>query len=148
MVLTTTLQGEAREAAKFLAAVAREVSRRDRPVKKPACLIAGGETTVTIRGSGKGGRNQEMALAAAFEIAEEKGIVFLSGGTDGTDGPTEAAGAVVDGKTLDRAAKKNIHAGSFLNNNDSYGFFDRQAGHIKTGPTLTNVMDLAIILVV
>lgn len=147
MVLTTSLQGEAREAAKFLAAVAKEVARSDRPVKKPACLIAGGETTVTIGGKGKGGRNQEMALAAAFEIAGEKGILFLSGGTDGSDGPTDAAGAMVDGNTLHRAGKKGLSAAAFLAHHDSYSFFDRLDGHIKTGSTFTNVMDLAILLV-
>ncbi len=148
MVLTTRLQGEARESAKILSAIAVEVSLRDRPVKKPACLIAGGETTVTIRGKGKGGRNQEMALAAALELTDRRGIVFLSGGSDGTDGPTDAAGAMVDGNTLVRAAKKGLPADSFLKNNDSYRFFSRLDGHIKTGPTLTNVMDLAILLVV
>ncbi len=148
MVLTTVLSGEAREAAGFLAAVAVEVSRRDRPVRKPACLIAGGETTVTIRGNGRGGRNQEMALSAALAIAGQKGIVFLCGGTDGTDGPTDAAGAMVDGRTAGRAAMRGLDLDSFLNRNDSYNFFHRLDGHIKTGPTLTNVMDLVLILVV
>ena len=148
LILTTAMQGEAREAAKCLAAVAKEVSRDDRPVKKPACLIAGGETTVTLRGKGKGGRNQEMALAAALEISGRDGIVFLSGGTDGTDGPTDAAGAWVDGTTMRRARPFAMDIPTCLNANDSYLFFKKLGGHIMTGPTLTNVMDLTIILVV
>lgn len=147
LILTTAMQGEAREAAKCLAAVAKEVSRYGRPVKKPACLIAGGETTVTLRGKGKGGRNQEMALAAALEISGWDGIVFLSGGTDGTDGPTDSAGACVDGTTLRRAEQCGMAIAACLDTNDSYRFFNKLGGHIMTGPTLTNVMDLMLIMV-
>lgn len=147
MVLTTEMQGEAREAAGFLAAVAREVARNDRPVGKPACLIAGGETTVTVRGNGTGGRNQELALAAAVKISGCRTIVFLSGGTDGTDGPTDAAGAVVDDGTLDRAGRESLDARAFLDANDSFHFFQKLGGLLITGPTRTNVMDLVIILV-
>jgi glycerate 2-kinase len=147
-ILTTRLEGEAREAARFLTSVAKEISNRDRPVKKPACLLAGGETTVAIRGKGNGGRNQEMALAASLELAGCEGIVFLSGGTDGTDGPTDAAGGMVDGKTVARSTRKGWDVRSFLNENDSYRFFQQLDGHIITGPTLTNVMDIVIILVV
>lgn len=147
LILTTRLKGEARETAKFLTAVAREVAEHDRPVKKPACLLAGGESTVTIRGKGKGGRNQEMALAAALEISACDGMVFLSGGTDGTDGPTDAAGAMVDGSTLARAGKRSMDADAYLSRNDSYNFFNILGGHVITGATLTNVMDLVVILV-
>jgi len=148
LILTTAMQGEAREAAKCLAAVAKEVAQHDRPVKKPACLIAGGETTVTLRGKGKGGRNQEMALAAALEISGRNGIVFLNGGTDGTDGPTDAAGAWVDDTTMRRARPFAMDIQTYLDANNSYRFFKKLGGHIMTGPTLTNVMDLTIILVV
>jgi glycerate 2-kinase len=148
LILSARLQGEAKEAAKFLTAVAKEVSEQDRPVKKPACLIAGGETTVTLCGKGMGGRNQETALSAAMEINGWVGIVFLSGGSDGTDGPTDAAGGMVDGKSLARAMKKSINIRSCLDRNDSYRFFKEFGGHLITGPTLTNVMDIVVILIV
>jgi hydroxypyruvate reductase len=147
MILTTRLAGEARDTAKTLAAVAKEISQYDRPVKKPACLLAGGETTVTLKGRGKGGRNQELALAAALELRGFSDVALLSGGTDGTDGPTDMAGAVVDGKTWRRAAAKGLDPKAFLDNNDAYHFFETIGGHIRTGPTLTNVMDVVVALV-
>ncbi len=148
LVLTTRLSGEAREVAACLISIAREVQAFDRPVRKPACLIAGGETTVTLRGRGKGGRNQEMALAAAVALEGTRGIVFLSGGTDGTDGPTDAAGGIVDRTTLRRARREGLDPLTSLNNNDAYPFLQRVGGHLVTGPTLTNVMDVICILVV
>ena len=117
------------------------------PSPRPACVISGGETTVTIRGSGLGGRNQEFALAAAGEIAGLDNAVILSGGTDGSDGPTDAAGALADGTTLARAKELGLDANAFLDNNDSYHFFQRLGDLLITGPTFTNVMDLRIILV-
>jgi glycerate-2-kinase len=99
IILSSLVEGESREAAKFFAAIAREVSHTGTPVPKPACIIAGGETTVTIKGKGKGGRNQEFALSAAMEIEGCEGVVILSAGTDGTDGPTDATGAIVDFNT-------------------------------------------------
>ncbi|RME63879.1 MAG: DUF4147 domain-containing protein, partial [Nitrospirae bacterium] len=139
-IITETLQGEATEAAKMLAQRAKET-------KGPAVLISGGETTVTVRGSGKGGRNMELALAFAIEIEATKGITLLSAGTDGTDGPTDAAGALVDSETCLRARKMDLDPEHYLRNNDSYNFF-RQTGELFiTGPTGTNVMDLQIILV-
>ena len=113
-----------------------------RPLARPACIISGGETTVTISGDGKGGRNQEFVLAAAIDIAGMKDVCVISGGTDGTDGPTDAAGAIADGETLRRAPD----AADYLARNDSYSYFDRLGDLIKTGPTGTNVMDVRLVL--
>jgi hydroxypyruvate reductase len=129
------------------AAIAREIVVHGRPVKMAACIISGGETTVTIQGEGKGGRNQEFALAAALDIAGLPGVCILSGGTDGTDGPTDAAGALCDSTTLARAAKAGLDSKSFLNQNDSYHFFETLGDLIKTGPTGTNVMDVRLMLI-
>ena len=149
-VVTAELQGEAADAARYLAGVGRDGLRHGGGRR---CIIAGGETTVTVKGSGKGGRNQEMALAFAMEIEGTEGIDFLSGGTDGNDGPTDAAGAMVDGKTAGRARGFGIEPEDFLARNDSYTFFeqlDRLSGerhHLITGPTGTNVMDVQVLLV-
>jgi len=148
LILTSSLQGEAGQVAKCLSAVAREVSGYGRPVPKPACLLAGGETTVTLTGKGRGGRNQEMALIMALELEGLDGIVFLSGGTDGTDGPTDAAGGIVDGRTCAEALKQSVDIRAMLRENDSYRFFEKMGGHLMTGPTLTNVMDIMLFLIV
>ncbi len=151
-LLTPELQGEAREAARFLAQTAFSVQERMKAGER-RCLLSGGETTVTIRGKGKGGRNQELALAFALEIGGREGISLLSAGTDGTDGPTDAAGAVVDGTTAAKALQQGMNPGEYLANNDSYTFFrklDELTGeqtHLMTGPTGTNVMDLQIVFV-
>jgi hydroxypyruvate reductase len=146
-IVTDRIAGEAREVARQIVTEASLLSGDD-TVAKPACLLWGGETTVTISGAGGlGGRNQELALAAAIELEGQTGTVVLSGGTDGTDGPTDAAGAVVDGLTSAKARAKNLDPQSFLSNHDSYHFFRQAGGHIHTGPTLTNVMDLIIVLV-
>ena len=148
IILSSLVEGESRDAAKFLAAIAKEVSRTGTPIPKPACIIAGGETTVTIRGKGKGGRNQEFALSAAMEIEGCEGVVILSAGTDGTDGPTDATGAIVDFNTCkDARVKFSRNPEEFLNNNDSYNFFKKTGEHIITGPTMTNVMDIMISLI-
>jgi glycerate-2-kinase len=146
-IISAELQGEARDAATWLARKAIEVRRglAGRSQGK-ICLISGGETTVTVRGSGLGGRNTELALAFAQEIKGMKGITLLSAGTDGTDGPTDAAGAIVDGGTIERAEAAGINPGDYLKNNDSYHFFKAAGGLFITGPTGTNVMDLQIIL--
>ena len=146
-IISAELQGEARDAATWLARKAIEVRRglAGRSQGK-ICLISGGETTVTVRGSGMGGRNTELALAFAQEIKGMKGITLLSAGTDGTDGPTDAAGAIVDGGTIERAEAAGINPGDYLKNNDSYHFFKAAGGLFITGPTGTNVMDLQIIL--
>ncbi len=147
IVLTSRLQGEARDAAATLTAIAQEIATADRPAPHPACIITGGETTVTLRGEGKGGRNQELALAAALHLDGWPAITLLSAGTDGTDGPTDAAGAVADGHTLTRARKHGLEARDFLARNDSYCFFQALNDLLITGPTGTNVMDLQILLV-
>jgi hydroxypyruvate reductase len=147
LVLSSSVQGEAREIARFYAAIGREIRDSGMPLPPPACILSGGETTVTIQGAGKGGRNQEFALAAALDIAEWDGIVVLSGGTDGTDGPTDAAGAVADGQTLSRAQALGLDAESYLKRSDSYPFFAALDDLLMTGPTGTNVMDIYLVLV-
>ena len=143
LLLSSEVQGEAREIARLHAAIAREIVRTGRPLRPPACIISGGETTVTIRGEGRGGRNQEFVLAAALEIAGLPQTVLLSAGTDGTDGPTDAAGAIADGGTL----QGHPDARLFLARNVSYHYFEKSGGLIKTGTTDTNVMDVQLILV-
>ena len=143
LILASEIQGETRDIAGMHAAIAREMVASSAPVKPPACLITGGETTVTIKGDGLGGRNQEFVLAAAMQIAGLRNVVILSGGTDGSDGPTDAAGAIADGDTLAR----NPDAQRYLDRNDSYHYFDALGDLIRTGPTNTNVMDVRLILV-
>jgi glycerate-2-kinase len=109
----------------------------------PTALLAGGETTLRVRGKGRGGRNQEFALVAAREIVGKK-VLILSAGTDGTDGPTDAAGAFVDGATLARARSVGLDPEAFLRDNDAYTFFDKLGDLLRTGPTGTNVMDLMV----
>lgn len=147
LILSTTLTGEAREAAKVFGAIAREIVASRRPVGRPACVIAGGELTVTVRGDGQGGRAQEFALAAALEIAGLPKVWVASFGTDGTDGPTDAAGAVVDGGTLARARRLGLEPADALTHHDAYPFFKKIRGHITTGPTGTNVNDLYLLIV-
>jgi hydroxypyruvate reductase len=143
LVLSSEIQGETREIARMHAAIAREIVSTSRPVKAPACIVTGGETTVTLRGDGLGGRNQEFVLAAALEIAGLANVVVLSAGTDGSDGPTDAAGAIADGDTLLR----NPDGRRYLDRNDSYRYFQPLHDLVITGPTNTNVMDVRIFLV-
>ena len=146
LILTTTLSGEAREIGKLFGNLAKDMRGSGNPVRPPACLLAGGELTVTVKGKGVGGRAQEFALAAAPSL-EGLSRVFVAGfGTDGIDGPTEAAGAVVDGRTLSRAREKGTSHEAALRENDSYRFFHRAGGHVVTGPTGTNVNDVYMIL--
>jgi hydroxypyruvate reductase len=147
MVLSTMVEGEAREVAHVHAAIAKEILASGRPLAAPACVLSGGETTVTLRGNGLGGRNQEFALSAAMDIAGLDNTAILSAGTDGTDGPTDAAGAIADGTTLARAKRAGVDPRRFLENNDSYRFFAVLGDLIHTGPTNTNVMDLRVVLV-
>lgn len=145
LVLSESLQGEARKAAGWL--VQQVLNTRTFGTGgKPRCLISGGETTVTVKGSGKGGRNTELALAFAREIVGLDGCVLLSAGTDGNDGPTDAAGAIVDGGTIERANAKGLNPTAALENNDSYSFFRDTGELFVTGPTGTNVMDLQIVV--
>lgn len=150
-IVSTELQGEARAAASMLAQRAKASHAALQPAGR-CCLLCGGETTVTVTGNGRGGRNQELALAFALEIEGLAGVSMLSAGTDGTDGPTDAAGAMVDGETAARARGLDIEPERYLQDNDSYSFFQRfdaLAGahsHLVTGPTGTNVMDIQIVL--
>ena len=146
LLLTSTLEGEARHVGVMLASIAREVSASGNPVPKPAGIIAGGETTVTVTGKGLGGRNQEIALAAAQKLNDMNGVVVASLSTDGVDGPTDAAGAIADGKTLVRAAKMGLTPEEYLAENDSYHFFSKLGDLIFTGPTGTNVNDVSVIV--
>jgi hydroxypyruvate reductase len=146
-VLSSFIEGETREVAKVHVAIAKEVLSSGRPVQPPACVISGGETTVTIRGNGKGGRNQEFVLSSAIELTGHDGVVVLSGGTDGTDGPTDAAGSICDGHTVARGRACGLQAREYLDRNDSYSFFDRLGDLVKTGPTNTNVMDVRLVLI-
>ena len=146
LVLSSTMQGETREIARAHAQILREVIASGNPVRPPACLLAGGETAVTVRGAGKGGRNQEFALAAAIEIEGSPNCLVLSAGTDGTDGPTDAAGALASGDTMRRARLTGLDAAKSLAANDSYRFFDALGDLIRTGPTGTNVMDIHLLL--
>jgi len=147
LILSSSIEGETRDVAKVHAAIAKEMVKSGNPVQPPGCVISGGETTVTIHGDGLGGRNMEFVLAAAMEIDGLEGVTFLSGGTDGTDGPTDAAGAIADGTTVGNGRKRGYDAAGYLRNNDSYHFFEATGDLLITGPTLTNVMDLRIMLV-
>jgi hydroxypyruvate reductase len=146
LILSSTMQGEARDVARVHAQILREIHLSGHPVRPPACILSGGETTVTVRGPGKGGRNQEFALAAAIEIAGLNNSLVLSAGTDGTDGPTDAAGAIATGNTVKRAAALGLDARKHLCTNDAYPFFDALDDLIRTGPTGTNVMDIHLLL--
>ncbi len=148
LILSSTIHGEAREVAKVLVSIALEAARYGRPVASPACLLSGGETTVTLSGKGKGGRNMELALAAVPELAGALNIALLSAGTDGTDGPTDAAGAVITGASAARAKTLGLSVEAALQAHDSYSFFHKTEELLITGPTRTNVMDLQIMLIV
>jgi hydroxypyruvate reductase len=144
MILASTIEGETRDVARMHAAIARQIRTSGQPLRPPACIVSGGETTVTIRGPGKGGRNQEFVLAAAIDIAGLSNVAVFSAGTDGTDGPTDAAGAIADGATIGRSKRDAVRA---LHENDSYPFFAEIEDLVITGSTGTNVMDLHLVLV-
>ncbi|WNM58500.1 glycerate kinase type-2 family protein [Candidatus Nitrospira allomarina] len=145
-ILPYPLQGEAKEIGSILGGLARDLVEFGNPVHPPACLIAGGEPTVIVNGKGRGGRAQECVLAAARELAGLTNVFVAGFGTDGTDGPTDAAGAVVDGKTVQRAKKQGLSIEHALHEHDSYTFFQQIRGHIMTGPTGTNVNDIYLIV--
>lgn len=147
LILSTFVEGETRDVARVHAAIAKEIRKTGNPIAAPACVISGGETTVTLRGNGLGGRNQEFVLAASLDLQGMENVVVLSAGTDGTDGPTDAAGALADGETIRRANELNLCSFGFLQNNDSYHYFEQLGDLIKTGPTNTNVMDIRILLI-
>lgn len=147
LVLTSTLRGEAKDVGKFLASLAEEERRFARPVRPPALLLAAGETTVTVRGRGLGGRNQELALSFALEIQGLPGVALLSLATDGKDGPTDAAGALVDGQSLERMKRARVDPEEALAGNHSYRALAVAGDLLKTGPTGTNVADLVMLAV-
>jgi len=147
LILSSSIQGDTTEAALFHWALAKEVRTTGNPIRPPACLLSGGETTVVLKGNGRGGRNQEFALSLVRKAAEVPRALFVSAATDGTDGPTDAAGAVVDSLSLERAVEAGLNPDAFLKNNDSYTFFEKLGDLIITGPTRTNVMDVRIVLV-
>ena len=142
VILSTKLIGEAREVGKVLGSILINMVESDHLIKKPACVIAGGETTVTISGKGKGGRNQELALGAVGQINNLHDCCLISIATDGEDGPTDAAGAFVTGRTQSRAKEKGLDYEQYLANNDAYNFFKKTGNLVKIGPTGTNVNDL------
>jgi glycerate-2-kinase len=143
--LSIQITGEAREAGRILGAIARDIQDNDLPFAPPAALVAGGETTVTVRGKGKGGRNQELVLAAAAKIDGSDGIVVGSFATDGMEGRTNAAGALADGTTVTRGLKLGMSPEQYLKNNDSYHYFSKLKDLVITGPTGTNVNDITIL---
>jgi hydroxypyruvate reductase len=148
LILSSTVEGETKEVARVHTAIAREILASGQPLRPPACVISGGETTVTIRGRGLGGRNQEFCLAAALDLDDlPPRVVVLSGGTDGNDGPTPAAGAIVDNYTVHRGIQAGMKAAEYLRNNDSFRFFEKTGELLVTGPTKTNVMDVRLVLV-
>lgn len=148
LILSSCVQGETKEIAKFVAAVVQEIHMNNNPVAKPGCILFGGETTLKIQGSGKGGRNQEFALASLIAMRSVIwNYVIASCGTDGTDGPTDAAGAFATPEIAMRSEELGLNPLTFLNNNDSYNFFEKVDGLIKTGVTGTNVMDIVVALV-
>lgn len=147
LLLSTYVEGEAREVARVFAAFAKEIARHDRPLPRPACLVAGGETVVTVRGDGKGGRNQELALAAALALEGWEGVLVVGLATDGTDGPTDSAGAIASGTTVARARALGLDPEDYLARNDSYPFFKALGDGLFLGPTQTNVNDLIFVMV-
>jgi len=147
LILSTRLQGEAREVGKVLASICVDIYENELPVAPRAAVVAGGETTVTVHGKGRGGRNQELVLSAALSIRGNPGILVSSIGTDGVDGPTKAAGAVADGNTVERGLRVRMDPESYLRENNSYQFFERLRDLVITGPTGTNVNDIFIAIV-
>lgn len=148
LILSSMIEGETRDVARVHAALVKEALKTGRPFPPPLCIVSGGETTVTIRGDGLGGRNQEFCLAAALDLAGlPPRAVVLSGGTDGNDGPTDAAGAVVDPRTVERGAEAGMEAPLYLRANDAYHFLEKTGDLLITGPTNTNVMDVRLLLI-
>ena len=139
------IEGETQQVAVVMAGIVRSIRADGQPMRPPLCLLSGGETTVTLTANhGRGGRNQEFVLAAALKLGKDgmRNVIILSGGTDGEDGPTDAAGAVADADTLIRAAAEQLDPAAFLGRHDAYTFFEKVGGLLKTGLTQTNVMDV------
>jgi hydroxypyruvate reductase len=146
LLLSTFIEGEARVVARVFSAIGRQIQRTNQPIPRPAVIIAGGETTVTVKGQGRGGRNQEFALAAAIHLDGVDDVTIMAFATDGTDGPTSAAGAIVDGSTVGRARALGLDPRQCLADNDSHTFFQKLGDLLVTGPTNTNVDDLYVII--
>ena len=147
MILGDSIEGEAREVAIVLAAIAKQVIRHQQPVRLPCVLLSGGETTVTVKGNGRGGRNAEFALALCVALEGVPNVHCLSADTDGIDGSEDNAGVLVTPDTLARAQRQGLDAKVFLANNDGYSFFDQLDSLVVTGPTMTNVNDFRAILI-
>ena len=148
LILSSQIQGEAKEIARAIAGMMSEITATENPLPRPACLLMGGETTVTIRGAGKGGRNQELVLSALISLKSVSApYILISCGTDGTDGPTDAAGGMISGELWSEIKKLNLKPQQYLDNNDAYHFLEKVNGLIKTGPTGTNVMDIIFALI-
>jgi hydroxypyruvate reductase len=148
LILGDALEGEAREVGKVMAGIARQVAMRGQPVPPPMVLLSGGETTVTVKGKGRGGRNVEFLLSLAVKLEGLPCVFALAGDTDGVDGAEEIAGAIVTPDTLTRAAELGINAEEHLATNDAHSFFEVLGDQVITGPTLTNVNDFRAILVI
>jgi hydroxypyruvate reductase len=147
LVLSDSIEGEAREVAKVMAAVARQVRRYGQPARAPCVLLSSGETTVTVRGTGKGGRNVEFLLSLAIALDGLKGVSAIAGDTDGVDGALDIAGAIVTPSTLARAASLGLSARAYLDDNDGHSFFAALGDQVTTGPTLTNVNDFRALVI-
>ena len=147
VILGDAIEGEAREVAKVFAGIAKQVARHGHPAAAPAVLLSGGETTVTVRGKGRGGRNAEFLLALAVALDGHPDIYALAADTDGIDGSEDNAGALLAPETLSRGEAAGVDAKARLADNDGYGFFDAVNGLVRTGPTLTNVNDFRAIFV-
>ncbi len=145
LLLTTYLHGEALQVGMMLASILRQVALDGMPVKRPACIVAGGETTVILKGKGLGGRNLELALGAVRDLAGLENVALITLATDGEDGPTDAAGAIITGRTLEKSLEKGLISDDFIKRNDSYHFFEKIGGLLLTGPSGTNVNDLVFL---
>jgi len=148
MIMSSTMEGEAREVGKMFGSIAQELLTHNIPLKRPAAILIGGETTVTIHGKGMGGRNQELVLGALKKLKGLDGVCLISAGSDGRDGPTDADGAVGDGKSYDLAHSLGLNIANYLENNDAYHFFKKTGDLLMTGPTGSNVADIMVIVVV
>jgi hydroxypyruvate reductase len=147
LILGNAIEGEAREVGRVMAGIARQASLYDQPAAKPLVLLSGGETTVTVSGKGRGGRNVEFLLSLAVELNEQPGAFALAADTDGIDGAEEVAGAIITPDTISRAAAMGVSAKQRLADNDGHGFFEALGDQVITGPTLTNVNDFRAILI-
>jgi glycerate 2-kinase len=146
-ILGDSIEGEARDVGKVLAGIVLQVAKHGQPFAPPCLLLSGGETTVTVRGHGRGGRNVEFLLSLGVALEEHPGIYAIAGDTDGVDGLEEIAGAILTPDSLARAWAQGINPKAALANNDGHGVFEALGDAVVTGPTLTNVNDFRAILI-